>query len=177
MQNEHSPTNNTLIGQAQQGDTQAYATLIDRYKEAVYRHCFAIVRNEDAAEDIAQETFIAAYYNLHKYNPTYSLATWLFKIGTNKCLNFLRAESKVIQHSDELIATIASTGKSPHTASLDAELHQAVSNLRPHYQAVISLHYWQGLSYADTALAMGAPINSVRVWIKRAKEQLRKELA
>ena len=135
------------------------------------------MRQEDAAEDIAQETFIAAYYGLHKYDPTYRLATWLFKIGTNKCLNYLRAAAKQIQASDELLATLASTQGTPHAASLDSELHDAVNRLQPRYRAVISLHYWQGLTYADTALAMGAPVNSVRVWLKRAKEQLRKELA
>lgn len=177
MQNQQLPTDLDLISQAIKGDTDAYGTLVDRYKQALYRHCFSIVRNEDAAEDIAQESFIAAYYNLHKYSSTYRFGTWLFKIGTNKCLNYLRSQAKQVQNNDELIAAIASAGKSPHDNSLDAELHQAVRSLQPRYQAVISLHYWQGLSYADTALVMGAPINSVRVWLKRAKDQLRKELA
>lgn len=177
MQNQQSITDLELINQASHGDANAYGELVDRYKQALYRHCFTIARDEDAAEDIAQESFIAAYYNLHKYDSTYRFGTWLFKIGTNKCLNYLRSQVKQVQNSDQLIAAIASNGKSPHTASLDAELHQAVSKLQPRYQAVISLHYWQGLSYSDTALVMGAPVNSVRVWLKRAKDQLRKELA
>lgn len=174
MQNDNEPE---LIARSIDGDHEAYAELVDRYKNAVYRHSFAIVRDEDVAEDIAQETFISAYYNLRRYNNKYRLATWLFKISTNKCLNYLKKKSKEIAADDTLIAKIASPGHTPHTSALEAELYEAVERLRPNYRAVISLHYWQGLDYAATAEVMGAPINSVRVWLKRAKEELRKELA
>jgi RNA polymerase sigma-70 factor (ECF subfamily) len=166
-----------LIAQSIDGNTTAYAELINRYKDAVYYHSFAIVRDEDAAEDIAQETFIAAFYNLKKYNNTYRLSTWLFKISTNKCLNYLKKKSKEIAADDELIATIASKDPSPHMQAEYSELYSAVQKLQPKYRAVISLHYWQGLDYATTANVMGAPVNSVRVWLKRAKEDLRKELS
>jgi RNA polymerase sigma-70 factor (ECF subfamily) len=166
-----------LIARSLSDDHDAYAELVDRYKNAVYHHCFAIVRNEDVAEDLAQETFIAAFYNLHRYDEGYHLSTWLFKIATNKALNSLKKRSKEVVANDTLIASIASTHPGPEQDMSNSELHQVVDNLRPRYRAVISLYYWQGLDYADTALAMDAPINSVRVWLKRAKEQLRKELS
>lgn len=166
-----------LINQTIRGNTDAYTELVNRYKNAVYRHCFAMVRDEDVAEDVAQDTFIAAYYHLKSYNPKYSLATWLFKIGTNKCLDHLRKQAKFIADSDDVIANFASTHDGPVQNAISAELHDAVKRLKPNYQAVISLHYWQGLDYSDTALAMNAPVNSVRVWLKRAKEDLRKELS
>lgn len=177
MQHRHDIEDTALITESQQGNATSFGVLVDRYKDALYRHCFAIVRDEDAAEDIAQESFITAYYHLRSFNPRYRFSTWLFKIGTNKCLNYLRAQSRLVQDSDTALAAIASNSQTPHGATLDDELHQAVDNLPPRYRAAISLHYWQGLSYADTALVMGAPVNSVRVWLKRAKEQLRKELA
>jgi RNA polymerase sigma-70 factor, ECF subfamily len=172
----HNINEQELIARSISGNDVAYAELINRYKNAVYYHSFAIVRDEDAAEDIAQETFISAFYSLKKYNKEYRLSTWLFKISTNKCLNHLKKRSKELIADDKLIASIASHEPSPYTKAVHSELHNAVHNLQPKYQAVISLHYWQGLDYADTADAMGAPINSVRVWLKRAKEELRKEL-
>jgi RNA polymerase sigma-70 factor (ECF subfamily) len=165
-----------LIARTLSGNDEAYAELIDRYKNAVYYHIFAIVRDEDAAEDIAQETFISAFYNLKRYDSAYRFSTWLFKISTNKCLNYLKKKSKETVADDKLIASIASHELGPHAKAVHSELHSAVQNLQPKYRAVISLHYWQGLDYADTANVMGAPINSVRVWLKRAKEELRKEL-
>lgn len=82
-----------LIARSKQEDHAAYAILVDRYKNALYHHCFAVVRDEDVAEDIAQETFITAYYKLAGYNPEYRLATWLFKIATGDIEIFA-----IIQH-------------------------------------------------------------------------------
>ena len=174
MQHNDEPE---LIARALNGDTEAYGALIDRYKNAVYHHCFAIVRDEDAAEDIAQETFIRAYYRLKQYKSEYRLSTWLFKISTNMSLTYLKKRRHEVAADDSVMETLASGQPSPHANAVYDELHRAVQALSPQYRAVISLHYWQGLDYAATAAAMDAPINSVRVWLKRAKEALRKELA
>lgn len=166
-----------LIEKSLRGDTEAYSEIVERYKKAVYYHCFAIVRDEDAAEDLAQETFIAAYFNLKKFNHKYHLSTWFFKISTNKCLNHLKRRGKVVAADDKLISRIASSNPEPPQQMIHAELHDAVDRLRPKYRAVISLYYWQGMDYAATAVVVGAPVNSVRVWLKRAKQELRKELS
>lgn len=174
MQNEEELK---LIAQSLSGDTQAYGLLVDRYKNVIYHHCFAILRDEDAAEDMAQETFITAYYQLKKYNNTFKFSTWLFKVSTNKCLNYLRRKSKEIAADDNLFENTASNEPTPHKEAETTELREAVGRLQPKYQAVVSLYYWQGLSYKDIALLMDVPINSVRVWLLRAKQQLRKELS
>jgi RNA polymerase sigma-70 factor, ECF subfamily len=166
-----------LIARSLAGDHRAYADLVDRYKNAIYRHCYAVVRDEDSAEDIAQEVFIAAFYKLKLYDPQYRLSTWLFKIGTNRSLNYLKKWGKEVSVDDELIGIIISKQPTPHAEAVNNELRQAVANLNPKYRIAISLYYWQGLSIAETALAMGAPVGSVKVWLKRAKEDLRKELS
>lgn len=165
-----------LIARSLDGDGEAYAELVDRYKNAVYYHCFAIVRDEDIAEDIAQETFINAYYKLKQYNTNYRLATWLFRISTNHCLSYLRKHRREIPLERVFVESMTSKHFLPHTEALYAELHSAVSALRPDYRAVISLYYWQEQDYATIAQIMDVPINTVRVWLKRAKEALRKEL-
>ncbi|HEV7454177.1 MAG TPA: sigma-70 family RNA polymerase sigma factor [Candidatus Saccharimonadales bacterium] len=166
-----------LIARSKQGDQQAFAELVDRYKNAVYHHSFAIVRDEDVAEDIAQDTFISAYYNLHQYDPAYRLATWLFKIATNKALNYLKRAAREVAADDDVIASVAATGPGPHDNSERAELRDAVNRLQPRYRAAISLYYWQGLSYQEIAAAMGSPLGSVKVWMARAKAELRRELS
>ncbi len=166
-----------LTQQSLVGDHQAYAVLVDRYKNALYHHCFAIVRNEGAAEDIAQETFITAYYKLGRYDAHYRFSTWLFKIATNKSLTWLRRTSREITMDDEAVAGIASTHPGPDTSAVYSELYGAVGRLAPKHRAVISLHYWQGLSYQEIAIALDVPIGSVRGWLSRAKHELRKELS
>ena len=71
-----------LIAQSLAKDADAYGQLVDRYKNAIYRHCFALLRDEDAAEDIAQEAFIAGYYKLKMFDSKKRFSTWLFKIAT-----------------------------------------------------------------------------------------------
>jgi len=166
-----------LVARSLNGDHVAYSELINRYKNAIFYHSFAIVHDEDAAEDVAQETFITAYYKLDHYNSEYKLSTWLFKIATNKALDSLKKHRHEIATDDALFETIASPHISPHQQSAHQELHNAVSRLPPHYRAVISLYYWQGLRYEEISQALEAPVGSVRGWLHRAKVQLRKELS
>lgn len=166
-----------LIARSLNDDHEAYAVLVDRYKNALYHHCFAIVRQEDVAEDIAQETFITAYYKLRLYNPAYRLSTWLFKIATNKALDWLKKAAREVAADDEVIASIASHHPRPDQQYDATELHEAVGKLQPKYRSVISLYYWQGLSYAEIATVLSAPTGSVKVWMRRAKDELKKELS
>lgn len=166
-----------LIKQSLNGDHIAYGQLVDRYKNALYRHCFAIVRNEDVAEDLTQETFITAYYKLSLYKPKYRLSTWLFKIATNKALTWLKKTGREVAFGDELIASVASKQPGPDKLATYTELHSAVDKLQVKHRVVVSLYYWQGLSYAEIATVLSAPIGSVRGWMNRAKQQLRKELS
>jgi len=166
-----------LIAQSLNGDHGAYGTLVDRYKDAIYHHCFVIVRDEDLAEDISQETFIAAFYKLGQYRPEYKLSTWLFKIATNNALNALKKKRKELPHDDIFFSTIASSQTEPPMTYRDSELHEAVDKLGVNHRTVISLYYWQGLSYQEIAAVMSSPIGSVRGWMSRAKETLRKELS
>lgn len=166
-----------LIAQSLNENHHAYGELVDRYKKAIYHHSFAIVRDEDAAEDVAQDTFITAYYRLQSYNPQYRLSTWLFKIATNKAIDWLKKSRREIRADDDMIASLVSPYSRPDEDAERRELHDAVGKLAPRYRAVISLYYWQGHSYQEIAEVLAAPTGSVKVWMKRAKEELRKELS
>jgi len=173
MQHKDEPE---LIASSLDGDQLAYAELIDRYKNALYHHCFVIVHSEEVAKDITQETFIAAYYKLASYNPEYRLGTWLFKIATNKALNYLQKAKREITNSEAIIDSVISTDPTPQARAEDAELHACVERLHPKYRAVISLYYWHGKSYQEIANIVGVPEGTVKGWMHRAKSQLRKDL-
>jgi len=166
-----------LIARSLNGDHQAYGELVDRYKNALYHHCFAIVRSEDVAEDIAQDSFITAYYKLKLYDPQYKLSTWLFKIATNTALNWLKKTKREVRVDDEVFEHIASNLPQPDRQMIYSELHRAVGQLRPNYRAAISLYYWQGLSNKEIAIILGSPEGSIKGWLRRAKIELRKELS
>jgi len=165
-----------LIAQSLQGDHTAFGILVDRYKNALYRHCFAILQDEYTAEDVAQETFITAYFKLKLYKSEYKFATWLFKIGTNKALNVLRKNSKTVRVDDDFFAHQKSKHPGPDTQALFNELEHAVTLLKPKHQLAVRLHYWQGMKYADIATLMSVSEGTVKSLIYRAKTQLKKEL-
>lgn len=166
-----------LITQSLNENHQAYGILVDRYKKAIYHHCFAIVRDEVIAEDIAQDAFIAAYYKLQKYNPQYKFSTWVFKIATNKALDWLKKTKREVRVDETVFESVPTTQPSPLVNAEYSELHRAIMRLAPRYRAVISLYYWQGLSYNDIAHALAVPEGSVKGWMRRAKDELKKDIA
>jgi RNA polymerase sigma-70 factor, ECF subfamily len=156
------------------GDEQAYAMLIDRYKEGLYRHCFRFVRDEDWAEDITQETFIKAYARLETYDSTYRFSTWLYKIATNMALQEIRKKRPLPLDDDmQLISTLADTDQ----MAKDNELHFAVNQLSDNHKMVVVMHYWEGKTYEQIAVVMNTTTGSVKGWMSRAKQELRRTLS
>ena len=84
-----------LVEAAKKGDQSAYAQLMDRYRESIYFMMFKMVRHQDDADDLTIEAFGKAFKNLHQYTPTYAFSTWLFKIASNNCIDFLRKQKGI----------------------------------------------------------------------------------
>ncbi len=165
-----------LIARIVDGDEEAYAILIDRYKEGLYRHCFRFTRDENEAEDIAHEAFIQAFVHLDRYNPQFRFSTWLYKIATNLALSHLRKRHTIQLDEDELDRIVSNLPGASDLA-LYRELREAVDALPLNYRTVVSMHYWQGKSYSEIALSMGTSVGSIKGWMSRAKKQLKEVLS
>src|SRR6266481_7227148 len=83
-----------LVNEAITGDQRAYAELMQRYKDSIYFMLLKMVNNRDDADDLTIEAFGKAFKNLHQYTPDYAFSTWLFKIATNNCIDFIRRKRK-----------------------------------------------------------------------------------
>jgi RNA polymerase sigma-70 factor, ECF subfamily len=163
-----------LIAHIIHGDHEQYRTLVDRHKQAVYRHCFYIVHDEDVAEDMAQEAFIRAYTHLRQYDPAKAqFKTWLLTIATRACLTQLRKTKSLPLDAEEML----SSDLNAEQRAKDREVHDAVRGLQPRYRLVVSLYYWRGYSYEEIATYMEVPVGSVRGWLHRAKKQLKEALS
>lgn len=166
-----------LITASKDGDAAAFGELVDQYKTALVRHCYVIVRDSDVAQDIAQDSFIAAYRYIASYDETKAkFSTWLFKIGTNNALKYISSQAKTRPFEDDEIDKVPSPHLEPSQAAEHAELHVAVQHLPARYRAVVSMYYWEGMSYAEIADILYKPDGTIKVWLLRAKESLRKEL-
>jgi len=154
-----------------------FEELVRRYHVGLIIHCEGLVGDRDAAEDIAQEAFVKAYFDLEKFDPNKArFSTWLYRIATNKAIDYLRQQKRRVSVED-----IESIAEATMPAYIEEEqkqeIRQAVLKLvPPKYRQVIEAYYWDGKSYEQIAHDMDIQLNTVRTWLRRAKLQLKEEL-
>jgi RNA polymerase sigma-70 factor (ECF subfamily) len=158
-------------------DNELYRQLVDRYKAGLIIHCEHIVRDRDQAEDIAQEAFIKAYYQLSKFNTDKGrFSTWLYKIATNTAFDYLRKNKHKVD-----IEEIESRADETMPAHLEEDekqiIRDAIATLEPpKYGEVIKAYFWEGKSYFEIAKQYDTTTSTIGTWIRRAKAQLKEKL-
>ena len=167
------------ISEVLAGDHEQYRYLVERYHRGLIQHLYNLVYDGEMAEDIAQEAFIRAYEKLTQYNPDYAFSTWLYRIANNLAYRQLK-QMKPAHDIDAMAEYIADDTPS---AAEETDKHlagqavrSAIQQLPADYRHVISLYYWEDCSYEEIAARIDKPIGTVRTWLYRAKELLRKEL-
>jgi len=169
-----------VIDRALHGESKAYAELLSRYRDSVYYVLLRMVNNPSDAEDLTIEAFGKAFHNLPKYIPSHAFSTWLFRIATNNCIDFMRKKSQSPRpfdqdegEEDEMEATVASDMKLPDEVMMDREtaasLNRIVKSLKPRYRRLIELRYFEDYSYEDIATELSLPIGTVKARLFRAK--------
>lgn len=175
-----------LINAAQHGDLQAFNRLVLAHQERVFNLTFRILGEMEAAEDAAQETFIAAFRGLNRYRGG-SFKAWLLRIATNACYDELRRRQRrptvplePVNEDDELVespAWIADTGELPEEAAERQELKRAIQlcldDLPLEFRTVVALVDLQGLDYLEAAQAIHKPVGTVKSRLARARQRLR----
>ena len=169
-----------VIDRALHGDSKAYTELLTRYRDSVYYVLLRMVNNPSDAEDLTIEAFGKAFHNLSKYVPSHAFSTWLFRIATNNCIDFMRKKSQSPRpfdqdegEEDEMEATVASDMRLPDEVMMDREtaasLNRIVKSLKPRYRRLIELRYFEDYSYEDIATELSLPIGTVKARLFRAK--------
>jgi RNA polymerase sigma-70 factor (ECF subfamily) len=167
------------------GDEKAYAELMHIYKKPVYHVVLKMVRNQDDAEDLTIEAFAKAFKNLHKFNPEYAFSTWLFRIATNNCIDFIR-KNKIktmsidsaikVDNGDEITIDFRDNDLNPMEHAMRNQkieiMRHVVSKLPDKYQRLVSLRYFDELSYEEIATELKAPLGTVKAQLHRARELL-----
>jgi len=173
-----------LIQRAQTGDHNAYAALVSEHQRYVYNLAFRVLKNEEEALDLAQETFLRAWTALPNFRGQSQFRTWLYRIVTNLCYNRLpNLRRSLNELGDDVIAEIPDTeihfdnpAHSLESRELRTYLHQAIDRLDENYRLLISLRYQSELSYEEIATMLNLPLGTVKTGLFRAKEQLRRAL-
>jgi RNA polymerase sigma-70 factor (ECF subfamily) len=166
-----------IIKQILGGDIEKYRLLLERYQKGLVHHCLNMVNDYDIANDLTQEACIKAYLQLKRYKEDYRFSTWLYKIATNLCLDFLKKRRHVsLDDIPEPMSNLPSPQEQIIKNEVTTKLYQTIKQLPLKYQTVISLYYWQEQSYEEIAEIMNVPLGTVRTWLKRAKDALKEEL-
>jgi RNA polymerase sigma factor (sigma-70 family) len=172
-----------LVQRANKGDQKAYAELMDRYRDAIYYMLLKMVNNASDAEDLTIEAFGKAFKNIQQYAPNYAFSTWLFKIATNNCIDFIRkkkASHVSLNHNDDehekASMDIQSPVMDPEETMINEQkiklMRSIVDKLKPRYRKLIELRYFKELSYEEIAEELELPIGTVKAQLFRARELL-----
>ncbi len=174
-----------LVGQAVKGDQKAYAELMQRYKDSIYFMLLKMVNNRDDADDLTIEAFGKAFKNLHQYTPDYAFSTWLFKIATNNCIDFIRRKKKMTfsidksmenDNGQEMQYEIKSPMLDPEENMIKKQkalvMRDVVEKLKPRYKRLVELRYFQERSYEEIADELQLPLGTVKAQLFRAREFL-----
>ena len=172
-----------LIQRAQRGDHNAFAMLVDRHQRYVYNLALRVLKDENEALDLTQETFVRAWTALPNFKGQSQFRTWLYRIVTNLCYNRLPNLRRslndlgddVIEHIPEV--NLESPAYGFESNEMRQSLHQAIDELDPNYKLLITLRYQNELSYEEIASTLNLPLGTVKTGLFRAKEQLRKALS
>jgi len=177
-----------LIKSALSGDNRSYKKLMRKYHPAIFNFIFRMVRDREQVEDLTQEAFIKAFNSLKNFNEEFAFSTWLYKIATNNCIDYIRKrklqsysidkpiESKDSDYTFELPDDSYEADKELISDQRTHLLSKAIANLPEKYKRVIHLRHVDEKSYEEIAVLLKLPIGTVKAHIFRAREILYKAL-
>ena len=174
-----------LVERAKKGDQLAYGELLERYRDAIYFMLLKMVNSPVDAEDLTIEAFGKAFKNIDQYTPNFAFSTWLFKIATNNCIDFIRKKrashisiDQTMDGEDSLAPStlIQSDDPDPETYMINQQkikhMRKVVSRLKPRYRHLVELRYFKEYSYDEIAVELDIPIGTVKAQLFRARELL-----
>jgi RNA polymerase sigma-70 factor (ECF subfamily) len=170
-----------LILQVQEGHRHSFDLLVKRYQKRIYFLALRMAKDHDAADDIAQETFVRAYFAMGSFTVGRNFYTWLYRICMNLSINHLKrrkfavSASQMSDESDPLER--AASDPNPSEALLSKEttarIESAIETLSPKYKAVLVLRVYEDMSYEDIARTLDLSMGTVMSRLFRAREKIR----
>ena len=169
------------IRKAKEGNQIAFSSLLDTFWNDVYGFQLVRTKNENDAEDITIQTFSRAFDRIETYDESFEFKTWLITISKNLHVDLIRKRKRNILESTDSGSTEAISRVLDDAPTAEdlliieqnlASLLRHIKKLKPHYQRVINLRYFNEMTYAEIANELGEPINNVKVKLLRAKKLL-----
>lgn len=163
----------------QQGDTTALDRIMKRHHSEVTGFIWRMTMHRRDAEELAQETFVRAFFQIQQFQPKSNFAAWLYRIARNLCLDHFRSRSqrnKTLNIPLDDLANIAEVNVTPVLDETSQSLHEAIGRLPVHLREPLVLTVLEGMSHTEAARRLGISSKAVEVKCYRARERLRKIL-
>ena len=170
-----------FVEKAKNGDQVAFTFLLDNYWNEVYGFMLKRTENETDAEDITIETFSKAFDKIATYNPEYQFNTWLIAIAKNVHIDMLRKKKSslfvdISDNDDRQAYNVADSSPTAEDKLITeqnlSQLLRYIKEMKPHYQEVIQLRYFQEMSYQEISEQLQEPLSNVKIKLLRAKKLL-----
>lgn len=177
-----------LISRALNNEQSAYQGLMKKYRRLVQNLIFKMISNKDDVDDLTQEAFIKAFRSLDKFDKEYAFSTWLYKIASNNCIDYLRKkklntisiDKEISQTDEDLRFEIPDEDYKPDKRIILSQredfLMAAIESLPEKYKSVILLRHKEDMDYDEIARTLDIPIGTVKAHLFRARELLNKYL-
>lgn len=168
-----------------EGDKDAYAPLVRRHQDRIFRLCFSMLGSAAEADDAAQDVFVKAYHALAKFKGNSAFTTWLHRIAVNHCKDLLRGRTRakteswdnLIEKNHDQFEALFASEKDPHLSTENADLvHRALGLLSEGNRIALILREVQGLTYQEIAEAMKTSVDGVKARLLRARTELEEKL-
>jgi RNA polymerase sigma-70 factor (ECF subfamily) len=172
--NQHIDADNTLLNRCRKGEEKAFKELYLQYSKAMFNVCVRLLNNQAAAEDALQESFIAAFKSLHRFEGKSSFGSWLKRIVINRCITELRKQKPVLVPVDE------ETEASPEEDEYDEPeqvysvvgILAAMQQLPPGYRLILGLYLFEEYSHREIAEQLGISEGTSKSQYARARKKL-----
>lgn len=171
------------------GDDRAFAVLVRRYERGLYNLAYRMVRDTEQARDLTQEIFVRVHRSLSKYDPVYPFTSWIYRVGSNLCIDWIRKkklptvslDAPISTGNDDTVQRELPDAREDPGADLEkreraAFLADALSKLPESHRMMLLLRHQRELSYEEIALTLEVPLGTVKARIHRAREAFRKIL-
>lgn len=165
-----------LVHRCLQGDTEAFAGLIDKYQKVVFNLALRLSGDFDDAEDVAQTVFVKAYEKLGTFNPQYAFFSWIYKMTVNESLNLIASRKQTTPLTESLPSPAYLPDERLMQDEMQNELGKAIAELPIDQRAILVLRHFADLSYRELGFIFDIAEKTVKSRLYCAREQLREIL-
>lgn len=187
--NKNTKEDKLLVQRAQEGDEKAFEKLLRKYRKSVYYMLLKMVKSNDDADDLTQEAFAKAFTSIKNFDSTYAFSTWLFRIASNNCIDYVRKKRLMTISIDQPIESedggsmqfdLRDHDLDPNEVMLKQQrqkyLKMAMDRIPESFRKLVELRYFEELSYEEISVKMEIPLGTVKAKLFRSRELLEDEM-